>query len=110
MIGAPCNPAVTVAPAGQAVEQQWYRAVGHTHMGHLDPGGVVSELSFDRPVGLVLCNPTGQMLQVNRVFCHILGRSDTALVGRWYTDVLHPKDRTTEDTAMSRPRTGNEAP
>ena len=91
------------------MEQQWYGAVGQTHMGHLDPGGVVSELSFDRPVGLVLCNPTGQMLQVNRVFCHILGRSDTALVGRWYTDVLHPKDRTTEEAALARLLTGQEA-
>ena len=36
-------------------------------------------------------------------------RFTTPLVGRWYTDVLHPKDRTTEEAALARLLTGQEA-
>ena len=91
------------------MEEQWCRVVGRTDAGQVDPGAVVSELSLDQPVGLVLCSATGHMLHVNRVFRAILGRSESALVGRSYTDMLHPTDRTTEDAPLARLLTGQEA-
>lgn len=84
-------------------------AVRHTDVGQVDAAAVASGQSLDRPVGLVLCNPTGHMVQVNRAFCDILGRAETALVGRWYTDMLHPADRTAEDAPLAGLLTRQEA-
>ena len=65
-----------------------------------EPGATTGEWSFDAPIGLVLSESTGRIVRVNRVFCDIVGRSETALVGLAHAHLLHPADGAAEDTAL----------
>ncbi|MBL8308457.1 MAG: EAL domain-containing protein [Rubrivivax sp.] len=43
-------------------------------------------------IGMAIVRPNGQMLQVNRAFCALLGRTEAALVDRWFDELLHDGD------------------
>src|SRR5205823_439547 len=53
------------------------------------------DAAWDRPVGLLLCDPQDRILEVNRALCDIVGRAPATLVGRRHADLLHPADRGT---------------
>jgi PAS domain S-box-containing protein len=71
---------------------------------------VLEELFRHTPVGVVLTDMFGTVLDVNAALCAMLGYDRTELIGRNFTDVSHPDDITdvlerTDDLRFG--RTGN---
>jgi len=49
---------------------------------------------FDRaPIGMMVLNPDGRLVQVNAAFCLMLGYSDLELLSKDVLDLTHPDDR-----------------
>jgi diguanylate cyclase (GGDEF)-like protein/PAS domain S-box-containing protein len=62
--------------------------------GALDRAQVRFQLAFDNaPIGMILTDLTGRFLEVNRVFCDMLGHPERELLGRRSAQVTHPDDR-----------------
>ena len=50
----------------------------------------------DAPIGIIQADPSnGRFLLVNPQFCHMTGYSEAELLGRPFTDITHPEDRST---------------
>ncbi len=53
------------------------------------------------PIGMMLAGLDGELLEVNRVFCEMLGRSSAELMAAGITAVTHPEDRAATREALS---------
>ena len=59
--------------------------------------------AFERaPHGMCLSGLDGRLLQVNRTFCEMLGRSAEELLASCWNDLTHPEDRELSRAAMGR--------
>jgi PAS domain S-box-containing protein len=54
------------------------------------------------PHGICLSSGSGRLLQVNRTFSEIMGRSEEELLGASWSEVTHPEDQAVSQTAMVR--------
>ncbi|BDM80407.1 PAS domain S-box protein [Acaryochloris marina] len=50
------------------------------------------------PIGMALVSPSGQCLRVNHALAHLLGYPQTKLMDLILTEMIHPKDRSIEET------------
>jgi diguanylate cyclase (GGDEF)-like protein/PAS domain S-box-containing protein len=63
--------------------------------------------AFDHaPIGMTLSDPDGLLLDVNRSFCVMVGRSRSQLIGTLARDLTHPDDRVLSQEADDRLRSG----
>jgi PAS domain S-box-containing protein len=60
-------------------------------------------------IGMALTTPDGRLLQVNRAYCEITGRSETELRATDFTSITHPDDRP-ENTRLIRRTLAGEIP
>jgi PAS domain S-box-containing protein len=62
----------------------------------------------DAPIGMALAHVNGRFGRVNRVFCELVGRTESELVGMSFRDITHPDDvadqrETMQDLLEGRP-------
>lgn len=58
------------------------------------------------PLGVVVAEPGGAIVRVNRALCEITGHGEDALVGRELHDLTHPEDRAQLHAAVAQLRSG----
>ena len=62
---------------------------------------------FDQaPIGMALVGPNRLFLQVNPALCALVGRPAEELIGRDFSTLTHPDDRTADDAFVSRMLSG----
>ena len=59
----------------------------------LKESGKMFRIAFNQaPIGMCLVNPDGRFLNVNDLFCHMLGYSKSELLLKTFRDITHPDD------------------